>query len=169
MHADPHPGNYRVLPDGRLALLDYGCVKVFSEAFMEEFVGMARAAREHDDDAMRAAMLRLGLVSGPDDHEGFEEMTRISRFMSVGVAFDGEFDFGRYDYGTEGKALILYFAKKRSVPRAHRDFLFLTRVVLGHYEYLSRAKARFHFRDMVKPYVEAGWQGRVIDVPPYDG
>jgi predicted unusual protein kinase regulating ubiquinone biosynthesis (AarF/ABC1/UbiB family) len=26
LHADPHPGNYRVLPDGRLGVLDYGAV-----------------------------------------------------------------------------------------------------------------------------------------------
>nr|WP_269204535.1 AarF/ABC1/UbiB kinase family protein [Motilibacter deserti] len=26
LHADPHPGNYRVLPDGRLGVLDFGAV-----------------------------------------------------------------------------------------------------------------------------------------------
>ncbi len=26
LHADPHPGNYRMLPDGRLGVLDYGAV-----------------------------------------------------------------------------------------------------------------------------------------------
>ncbi|MGH8894015.1 MAG: ABC1 kinase family protein [Actinomycetes bacterium] len=26
LHADPHPGNFRLLPDGRLAVLDYGAV-----------------------------------------------------------------------------------------------------------------------------------------------
>jgi predicted unusual protein kinase regulating ubiquinone biosynthesis (AarF/ABC1/UbiB family) len=26
LHADPHPGNYRVLPDGRLGILDFGAV-----------------------------------------------------------------------------------------------------------------------------------------------
>jgi aarF domain-containing kinase len=167
LHADPHPGNYRVLADGRVALLDYGCVKVFSEQFMREFVGMAKASRDHDEAAMRTHLLRMGLVSGPDAEEEFDEMGRISRFMSVGIAHEGEFDFGEYDYGKEGKELILFFAKKRSVPRAHRDFLFLTRVVLGHYEYLSRAKARFNFRELVTPYLEAGWQGRAMEVPTY--
>src|SRR4051812_39806418 len=28
LYADPHPGNYRFLPDGRVAFLDFGCVKV---------------------------------------------------------------------------------------------------------------------------------------------
>ena len=28
LYADPHPGNYRFLPDGRVGFLDFGCVKV---------------------------------------------------------------------------------------------------------------------------------------------
>ena len=33
VHADPHPGNFMVMPDGRLGLMDFGAVKQFSEAF----------------------------------------------------------------------------------------------------------------------------------------
>jgi predicted unusual protein kinase regulating ubiquinone biosynthesis (AarF/ABC1/UbiB family) len=27
MHADPHPGNFLLLPDGRVGVLDFGAVK----------------------------------------------------------------------------------------------------------------------------------------------
>jgi predicted unusual protein kinase regulating ubiquinone biosynthesis (AarF/ABC1/UbiB family) len=33
MHADPHPGNFLVLPDGRLGVLDFGAVKELSDRF----------------------------------------------------------------------------------------------------------------------------------------
>lgn len=42
IHADPHPGNFLVTEDGRLALLDFGCVKTFRP----EFVATIRAAIE---------------------------------------------------------------------------------------------------------------------------
>lgn len=35
IHADPHPGNFLVMRDGRLGLLDFGSIKSFSERFME--------------------------------------------------------------------------------------------------------------------------------------
>jgi predicted unusual protein kinase regulating ubiquinone biosynthesis (AarF/ABC1/UbiB family) len=35
VHADPHPGNFMVMPDGRLGVLDFGSVKRFSRAFFE--------------------------------------------------------------------------------------------------------------------------------------
>jgi predicted unusual protein kinase regulating ubiquinone biosynthesis (AarF/ABC1/UbiB family) len=34
MHADPHPGNFLVMPDGRLGVLDFGAVKELSEGFV---------------------------------------------------------------------------------------------------------------------------------------
>jgi len=35
VHADPHPGNFVVMPDGRLGVLDFGSVKRFSREFFE--------------------------------------------------------------------------------------------------------------------------------------
>jgi predicted unusual protein kinase regulating ubiquinone biosynthesis (AarF/ABC1/UbiB family) len=35
IHADPHPGNFMVMKDGRLGLLDFGSIKRFSERFVE--------------------------------------------------------------------------------------------------------------------------------------
>jgi predicted unusual protein kinase regulating ubiquinone biosynthesis (AarF/ABC1/UbiB family) len=35
IHADPHPGNFMVMKDGRLGLLDFGSIKGFSERFVE--------------------------------------------------------------------------------------------------------------------------------------
>ncbi|MCP3100915.1 AarF/ABC1/UbiB kinase family protein [Myxococcus sp. K15C18031901] len=34
IHADPHPGNFLVMPDGRLGLLDFGSIKRFSPRFV---------------------------------------------------------------------------------------------------------------------------------------
>jgi predicted unusual protein kinase regulating ubiquinone biosynthesis (AarF/ABC1/UbiB family) len=33
VHADPHPGNYMVMPDGRIGVMDFGSVKTFSRPF----------------------------------------------------------------------------------------------------------------------------------------
>ncbi len=35
LHADPHPGNFVVLPDGRLGVLDFGSIKRFSPTFLD--------------------------------------------------------------------------------------------------------------------------------------
>ena len=50
-HADPHPGNFMVMPDGRLGIMDFGSIKRFSPAFVAAHRGTFRAVvtGEHID------------------------------------------------------------------------------------------------------------------------
>ena len=40
INADPHPGNFLILADGQLGLLDFGCVRCLSEDFVGDFTEM---------------------------------------------------------------------------------------------------------------------------------
>lgn len=168
LHADPHPGNFRVMPDGRLGLLDYGCVKVFDDHFMTHFGGMVRARLLGDVPAMRAAMRALELVEDPDDEAQYDDMTRLADYCSIGLRADEDFDFGTFSYVQAGRELMEHFLSRRTLPPSKKDFLFLTRVVVGYYEYFSRGRVRMNFRRVVMPYAEPGFQGRAIEIPPYD-
>lgn len=46
MHVDPHPGNFVVLPDGRLGVLDFGSIKQFSPVFVDVNRAMYRLGVE---------------------------------------------------------------------------------------------------------------------------
>jgi predicted unusual protein kinase regulating ubiquinone biosynthesis (AarF/ABC1/UbiB family) len=49
LHADPHPGNFRMLPDGRLGVLDFGAVDRLPSG-MPPFMGrLLRTVHEGDD------------------------------------------------------------------------------------------------------------------------
>jgi predicted unusual protein kinase regulating ubiquinone biosynthesis (AarF/ABC1/UbiB family) len=169
LHADPHPGNFKCMPDGRLGLLDYGCVKVFEEPFMRAFGEMMHASLVEDEERLRDVFVDLGLMEDRESDDELEDMQRLARYFSVGVRDDEVFDFRDFDYVDAGRALVAHFLGRRRPPPAQRHFLFLTRVVLGYYEYFSRADARMNFHRMVMPYVREGFTGRVIELPPYDG
>jgi predicted unusual protein kinase regulating ubiquinone biosynthesis (AarF/ABC1/UbiB family) len=56
VHADPHPGNFIVTGDGKLALLDFGCVKSFRADFVEAVRAFVKAAlRGEPYDALAGA------------------------------------------------------------------------------------------------------------------
>ena len=39
IHGDPHPGNYTIADNGKnINLLDYGCIRVFKEDFVEAVI-----------------------------------------------------------------------------------------------------------------------------------
>ncbi len=49
IHGDPHLGNYTVHEDGGINLLDYGCVRTFTPAFVAGVIGLYRALQAKDD------------------------------------------------------------------------------------------------------------------------
>jgi predicted unusual protein kinase regulating ubiquinone biosynthesis (AarF/ABC1/UbiB family) len=61
LNCDPHPGNYLFMP-GRVAFLDFGCVRLFSDELRDAWKTMLRSALERDHDAFGEAVVRVGLA-----------------------------------------------------------------------------------------------------------
>jgi len=70
MYADPHPGNYRFLGQGKVAFLDFGCVKVLPDELLRGMKRYMRAALDSDwEEFDRACAEVLGY--DPDDEESW--------------------------------------------------------------------------------------------------
>lgn len=67
LQADPHPGNYLFMPDGRLGMLDFGCTRTLDAAFVQSiraaWSALLRSPVDHV--ALQTAYLRLGMIA-PD-------------------------------------------------------------------------------------------------------
>jgi predicted unusual protein kinase regulating ubiquinone biosynthesis (AarF/ABC1/UbiB family) len=62
LHADPHPGNFRLLDDGRLAVLDYGAVNRLPDGLPEPIGPLVRLALEGRADEVLAGFRAEGFV-----------------------------------------------------------------------------------------------------------
>ncbi len=65
LHADPHPGNYRVLPDGRLGVLDFGAVARLPEGPPAVMGSLLRLAMTGNADAVVDGLRAEGFIT-PD-------------------------------------------------------------------------------------------------------
>ncbi len=59
-NADPHPVNYLFRSDGRLVILDYGCVPQLSGMRVAAFLRLRDAVHRGDQDMVRHALQALG-------------------------------------------------------------------------------------------------------------
>ena len=62
LHADPHPGNFRLTPDGRLAVLDYGAVNRLPDGLPKPIGPLVRLALEGRADDVLAGLRAEGFV-----------------------------------------------------------------------------------------------------------
>ena len=62
LHADPHPGNYRILPDGRLGVVDFGAVAHLPEGVPAELGHIMRLAVDDEYDELEAELRRMGFL-----------------------------------------------------------------------------------------------------------
>ncbi len=79
-HADPHPGNIMIMPDGRIGLLDYGMVGRISEQLREDIEAMLVAIVNSDVVLLVALVKRVG--SCPMDLNEGELSAEVADFVA---------------------------------------------------------------------------------------
>jgi len=62
LHADPHPGNFRLLPDGRLGVIDYGAVNRLPDGLPSEMGRLVSAALSGEADELEAGLRAEGFI-----------------------------------------------------------------------------------------------------------
>ncbi|TFC52229.1 AarF/ABC1/UbiB kinase family protein [Cryobacterium sp. TMT1-21] len=72
-HADPHPGNMLVQPDGVIGLLDYGMVGSLTDNIRNQLIDVVIALSLQHSDRLAAMLLRLAPPPGRIDRTDFAE------------------------------------------------------------------------------------------------
>jgi len=87
LHADPHPGNFRITPDGRLGVVDFGLVARLPEGLPRAMGTILRIARLGDAQLVKDELHREGFVSADADADDlfdylapFVEPAAVPRF-----------------------------------------------------------------------------------------
>lgn len=62
-HADPHPGNFVIMPDGAIGLLDFGMVGTVSSRTQRQLVAVLLAVALRDGEALADTVLELGVTA----------------------------------------------------------------------------------------------------------
>jgi ubiquinone biosynthesis protein len=71
-HADMHPGNILVLPNGKIGLLDFGIVGALNETLVKQTIALYAAIVEKDSAAITSILLKAGVAESGADIEDFK-------------------------------------------------------------------------------------------------
>ncbi len=64
---DPHPGNYRLMDDGRVAFIDFGMTKRVAREDLDAEIGAVRAAMDGDPEELHRRLASMGFFAPDDD------------------------------------------------------------------------------------------------------
>ena len=141
-YADLHPGNILFMADGRLGLLDFGCVRPFSD---EEWGLMRMAMRAMDggrEDLLRYMKRSVGLAE--DSPMGAEHQRLLERLIEWSWRpgrCRGQFDFGDGGILREGVEIFRELTRKHCT-RGEPLCVLSARMFFGLFSMLYRLRAR---------------------------
>lgn len=103
IHADTHPGNFIVLPDGRLGILDFGAVKHFSEPFWRCFRDALQMGLDNHPADLLSALRQGGFTVTLSADRAEDLLREIAQI--VGRPLRCPYDFGQDRIVEDLKAL----------------------------------------------------------------
>ncbi len=160
LHADPHPGNFRVLPHpdgspGRLGILDYGAVaRLESQALPDAMGRLIRIASIEDRESLEQGLREEGFIKDATRIDAdllleylspFVEPTRVERFR-----FSREWMRSQFNRINNPRDPAYTVAMKLNLPPS---YLLIHRTWLGGIGVLSQLEAEAPFRAIMTEYL----------------
>jgi predicted unusual protein kinase regulating ubiquinone biosynthesis (AarF/ABC1/UbiB family) len=154
LHADPHPGNFRIMPDGRLGVLDFGAVARLPEGHPEPIGRLTRLALSGDAEGVLDGLRDEGFVK-PDVEIDAQAVLRYLRPILEPIA-EPEFQFTRAWLRAEAARLAsprspaYQLGKHLNLPPS---YLLIHRVTLGSIGVLCQLEAKAPYRAVVERWL----------------
>jgi predicted unusual protein kinase regulating ubiquinone biosynthesis (AarF/ABC1/UbiB family) len=146
-HADPHPGNLRVMADGRLAFFDFGMVGRLDMKLQSNLINAFFHVVERDVHGLVNDMVRLGFIElSPEDETRFKPIIEglFNRYLGIRL---GDVNFKELMFDM---AHVIYeFPFK--IPAS---FTYIVRAVMTLEGIGTQVDPDFRFFEIARPYAK---------------
>jgi predicted unusual protein kinase regulating ubiquinone biosynthesis (AarF/ABC1/UbiB family) len=146
-HADPHPGNLRVMADGRLAFFDFGMVGRLDMKLQSNLINAFFHVVERDVHGLVDDMVRLGFIElSPEDETRFKPIIEglFDRYLGIRL---GDVNFKELMFDM---AHVIYeFPFK--IPAS---FTYIVRAVMTLEGIGTQVDPDFRFFEIARPYAK---------------
>ncbi len=148
LHADPHPGNFLFMDDGRVGVIDFGSVKDLPRKFFVAHSNIVVYALRDDFERCWEWMVKARYLT-PNSTEEHARVLYRALLYTLGPLMQENFKFGR-DLVFTRVGELDWSARDRSERAGMpKDALFLNRTSFGIYGLLCRMKVEDTWKDVV--------------------
>ncbi|MBT0565629.1 AarF/ABC1/UbiB kinase family protein [Williamsia sp. CHRR-6] len=156
LHGDPHPGNFQVLDDGRLAVFDFGAVGIYPDGLPAATGPILRLARDRDYPALVDAMIDAEFILernrdrvAPEDIESYLR-TYVDPLMSERFHFTRKWLQKAAGRATDIKGDVYKTSRLLNVPA---EYVMVFRVLGGCVGIAAQLDAEAPYRGIIERWV----------------
>lgn len=143
-HADPHPGNILLMPDGKIGLLDFGMVVRMDEKTREDVEDLLLAIVEQDANRLCSVVMRVG-----DVPPGLDEMS-LGLDLADFVSHYTHQSVDRFELGSALSEMIDIMLQYRIVLPSAMSMLLKVLIMLE--GTAKKLEPNFCLMEVLKPY-----------------
>ena len=164
LYADPHPGNYRFLGGGKVAFLDYGCIKKLSPEMVAGTRRYLIAGMDGDWEEFERACIEV-LGYDPNDTEAYKLFVDYSKMILIPLTVDADFKH-THEVAREAIAFLVRGGKKLMKPKEGdvlpnlpkpihmpQDHTFMNRLQWGLASVMAGLGGEGNFRRIAEPWI----------------
>lgn len=155
VHCDPHPGNFAARTDGSIVMYDFGSVKTLSDAGVQRYINITRAALSGDALGLERGMLAMGARNsehtphlGGDFYAPWIRLAQAS--IDTKLVCYGEFPLAEIAMKLSREALP-HWRAFQPVP----EQVMINRAIGGHYWNLRELRAELAMRPFIEDLLTA--------------
>ncbi len=161
-HADPHPGNMLVGPNGELVLLDFGAVAELSHDMKEGILEFIEGVIRRDTERIIKSLKRMGFIAKNDRedtservveffHQRFQEEIKLESFNLKDIRIDPQRGLENFISLRKMNLGLKDLSEAFHVPR---DWVFLERTILLLTGVCTTLDPDMKPIEIIRPYVE---------------
>jgi predicted unusual protein kinase regulating ubiquinone biosynthesis (AarF/ABC1/UbiB family) len=164
LYADPHPGNYRFLGGGKIAFLDFGCIKVMPPSLVEGTKWYLTSAMDEQWDEFEKACVEF-LGYDPTDTEVYKLYIDYTKMLLEPLTRDATFRH-THEIAREAVAFLVRGSKRVMKPKEGEllpnlpkpihpppDNFFMNRLQWGLASVMAGISGEGNYRRIAEPWI----------------
>ncbi len=155
LHGDPHLGNYSWSPEGKLNLLDFGCIRIFKPSLIQGVLDLYKSFQTGDEDLAVEAYRTWGFTDPTKDL--VKVLNLWAKFLYEPLLDDRVRPLDENYSGLKGQKVagaVFDELKRRGGVKPPREFVFMDRAAVGLGSVFMHLKAQLNWHQLFEELIK---------------
>lgn len=147
VQTDPNPGNFMMTSKNQIALLDFGAVKEYDEAFIQIYRQILIASYQQDREKILSLSESIQFIDPRESEDTKRVYLEMMELLSAPFRQEEPFDFTDRSFFEASKDLSWELSRKCKYSAPPKDLLFLHRKLVGIFMLIRKLDVKLKLKD----------------------